>query len=340
LPPRRRKDTDLPACVYRKDGAYWYVKDNRWRRLGPIGDAAALAAALEAYAHLQELEADGGMPALIHDALAHLAARKIPLAPNTLLNYRTAGKILARKLRAFRPSQVEERHVSQVKAGLKRTPNMANRCLSLLRQVFAYAMEERPELGVKANPAATVKRHPEGKRDRLISAEEYAAIYAHAGPRLQVAMDLAIRTGQRVNAVLKIERSQLTEHGIRFGKFKTDTKGIVAWTPELREVVERAKALGGPVSDLTWLVPGVYHPERKADYRSVKEQWDRACKAAGVTGAQLRDLRAVAATAAKRQGLNPQALLQHTSAAQTERYLRGKEEPISTPPSFSKTRHR
>jgi hypothetical protein len=60
----------------------------------------------------------------------------------------------------------------------------------------------------------------------------------------------------------------------------------------------------------------------------------KACLAAGVEDADLRDLRPVAATEAKRQGLDPTALLGHTSQSMTKRYLRDKQTPVVDGPSF------
>jgi len=67
------------------------------------------------------------------------------------------------------------------------------------------------------------------------------------------------------------------------------------------------------------------------NYRTVKLRWDNACAAAGVADAHLHDLRAVAATWAKKQGKDPTALLGHTSLAQTARYLRDREEVVAAP---------
>lgn len=53
---------------------------------------------------------------------------------------------------------------------------------------------------------------------------------------------------------------------------------------------------------------------------TVDLQWNKACLAAGVQDAQLRDLRALSATWAKKQGKDATALLMHSSAAQTARY--------------------
>lgn len=320
-----KRDKHLPPAVYLNHGAYYHVRNNKWVRIG-----ATLQEALLAYANYIAAPA-GTMPRLIDDALEAMRVRKPPLSKSTLDQYKGAAKILKHKLEQFRPEQVQGKHVAAIRASLVQTPNMANRCLTVLRLVFDYALELQI---VANNPAIGIKRHRENKRGRLISSEEYARIYAQAGPRLQVIMDLAIRTGQRITAVLKIKRADLLPDGIRFGKHKTDSKGTVAWTSELRRVVERAKALrGGNVTYLTYLLPH-RDGDKPPDYRSVKDQWDKAVAAAGVEDATLHDLRAMAATTAKRQGKSAQALLMHTSPKTTERYLRDKQEPVVDGPAY------
>jgi integrase len=319
----RQKDRHLPPCVYFKHGAYWYVKGGKWTWLG-----VTLAEALEAYAAIVETP-EGTMPKVIDDALAWMRARKPPLAKSTLSQYAGAAKILKRKLAQFRPEQVQPKHVAAIKVSMAGKPNMGNRCLSFLRQVFDYLLEQQV---IPANPAVGVKRHKEAERDRLLTPEEQAQIYEQAGPRLQVILDLMFATGQRVNAVLTIQLQDLVEKGIRFPQFKTPTKRIVKWTPEIRAATERAKALRGNVRSLTWLLPG--RPGKPPNYRSVKLQFDKACLAAGVENAQMRDYRAVSATEAEKQGKNPTKLLGHTSPQRTRRYLRSKEEPVVEGPSF------
>lgn len=326
----RKKDSHLPPCVYKKHGAYWHVKRGEWTRL-PKEGPSTLTTALDAYARLFETPV-GTMPALIDEALDFMRKRKPPLSPNTLSQYEDAAKILKRKMQQFRPEQVLMKHVAGIKKSMVTTPNMANRCLSFLRSVFDYALEAEGWDEVEGNPAIGVRRYPENKRGRLLTREEYDRIYSHSGDRLQVIEDLLRLTGQRVNAVLRIKVIDLVDEGIRFPKFKTTTKRIVKWTPEIREAVERAKALRGNVRSLVWLLPG--RLGKPPDYRSVKLQFDTACEAAGVEDVQMRDLRAVAATQAKKQGKNPTALLGHTNEQQTQRYLRDKEEPVVEGPSF------
>lgn len=319
----RKSDRHLPQCVYFKHGAYWFVKKGHWERLG-----SSLTSAMAEYGR-RVSEPSSGMAELIDSALATIRPR---IAAITWSQYQTAARKLKTIFAEFSPEQVKPKHIAQMKIGLSETPNMCNRCLSVLRQVFDYALEQQL---IESNPAIGIKRHQEHKRKHLIDSGEYGAIYAAAGPRLQVIMDLLYLTGQRVVDVLSIRYADLREEGIYFEQDKTDARLTVRWTPELRAAVERAKALhGSTIRALTLL----HNRRGKApDYRTVRDQWVKACEAAGILDADLRDLRAMSGTAAKAQGKNPTALLGHTSPAMTTRYLRDKEVPVVDGPSFRQT---
>jgi len=315
----RKSNRHLPPCVYLRHGAYWLVKRGKWTRLG-----SELPGALAEYGRRTTPAAAGAMPALIFEAIAAIPN----IAFSTRRQYDLAGRMLAETFAEFAPEQVEQRHIAQFRQALASTPNMANRCLSVLRQVFAYAVERQL---IASNPAIGVKPHREAKRDRLITPAEFAAIRAEAAPRLRCAIDLMALTGQRVKDVLWLRRDALRDDGIYFRQQKTGAQLVVRWTPELREVVERAKALHGVVSALTLL-----HGRRGkcVDYRTVGLQWKEACAAAGVADVQMRDLRAMAGTAADLQGLDAQRLLGHTSPTMTKRYLRDRSARVVDGPSI------
>jgi integrase len=317
----RKNNNHLPPCVYPKHGAFYYVKGGKWERLG--GD---LKSALRAYAERFEAPAHG-LDDLIDRTLGNLTGK---IAPNTLRQYTSVAGRLKRLLRDFRSAaQITPRDIVELRAGMRDKPSMANHFLSFARQVFDLAIEEGE---IESNPAVGVKRLKETKRERLLTPDEIARIYAESDEQLRVIEDLLCLAGQRVVATLQVKLVDLVDAGVRFPKFKTETKRIVKWTPELREAVERAKALRGNVRSLTYLL-------QEADgqppaYRRVKRRFDAACARAGVADAQLRDFRAVAATAAEEQGKNPTQLLGHTSPSGTARYLRGKREPVVEGPSF------
>jgi integrase len=315
----RKTDKHLPPCVYHNHGAYYLVRGGKWIPLGHD-----LSTALAEYGRTYN-SPKGTMPALIDTVLEHVRPR---LARASYEQYRIAAGKLKNILAEFAPNQVKQKHVAQIKLALANTPNMANRVLSFLRQVFDYALEQQL---VDSNPAIGIKRHKEAKRQRLLSAAEFQAIRSAAGDRLQVIMDLAYLTGQRIGDVLCIRVTDLLEDGIAFAQQKSGVRLVVRWSPDLRSVVERAKTLHGNIRALTLL----HNRRGKApDYRTVRDQWDAACAAAAVTDANLHDLRAMSLTAAKGEGKDATALAGHASPAMTARYLRDRQAPIVDGPSI------
>lgn len=315
----RMKDKHLPRGVYLRHGAYFHVRKGRWENIGKD-----LRTALARYAANME-EPVGGMPDLIDAALSHISHS---LAKNTQKAYKSASRRLKIAFAEFAPDQVKPKHVAALKASMISRQSFANTCLTTLRLIFAYAVEAQL---LDMNPVIGIRPYRTKKRDRLLSIEEYIAIYARSSPRTQVIMDLCIRTGQRIGDVLKIQRIDLLPEGIRFKQQKTHAKGIVKWTPELRAIVERAKTLNGNIRSISLLHD---RTGKVPTYWTTREAWKLACTKAGVKDARLHDLRAFAATVAKQQGMDATALLFHASPAQTTRYLRDKSEPMMDGPSF------
>ena len=309
----RKSDPHLPRCIYHRHGAYYLVRRGKWIPLG-----RDLSIALAEYGRRLETP-KGGMGQLIDDAFDAMRSR---LSKSTRSQYALAARKLKDILVEFAPDQVKPVHVVRIKNAMSRTPNMANRVLSFLRQVFDYALEQQL---IESNPAVSVKRHKEHKRQRLITQVEFDSIYAKAVPRLQVIMGLQYYTGQRISDILRIRVTDLLDEGIRFEQQKTGNRLIVRWTPALRAIVDRAKSLHGNVRALTLL-----HNRRgkPPDYRTVHLQWATAATAAGIPDARPNDLRAMAITAARRQGQDPTALAGHDDTRTTLRYLRDRETPL------------
>lgn len=317
----RKKDKHLPPGVYFKHGAHYLVRAGKWHPLGKD-----LAPALAEYARRAQAPT-GSCDTLIDEAFAVMKPR---LAANTVHQYAIVAKKLKAILAEFSPDQVRAKHAAAIKLAGAKTPNMTNRLLSFARQVFHHALEQQL---VEQNPFIGIRRHAEQKRGRLLTRDEWTRIYASAGPRLQVVMDLLYLTGQRIGDVLAIKRANLGDEGILFVQQKTGARLVVRWTTELRGAVARAEVLHGNVRAFTLL-----HNRRgkPPDYRTVKDQWDVACKAAGVPDAHLHDIRAMSLTDAKRQGKNATALAGHANAAQTDRYIRDHEIPLVDGPSIGR----
>jgi integrase len=321
----RKHNRNLPPCVYHRHGAYYLVKAGKWTRL-----AAELPAALREYARLLD-QPRGGMAQLIAEAMPVILAGK---AENTREQYTVAARRLQDILAEFSPDQVTSRHVAQIRKSFADRYAVANRTMTVLRMVFNYALEEQI---VESNPCTGVKRLAQHSRTRRILPNEYLAIKTKAKPTLQVVMDLCYLTGQRIGDVLKIKRTDLQDDGIYIEQQKTGARLVIAWTPELRNTVDAAKALHGSVPTM-YLLKGLRG--KPPSYHAIWKQWTKACDAAGVEDANIHDLRAMSGTEAEAQGHNPQKLLGHTDAKMTKRYLRDRVVPVVEGPSFGQSNTR
>ncbi|SEI41997.1 Site-specific recombinase XerD [Azotobacter beijerinckii] len=318
----RKTDRHLPAKVYQKHGAFYYVHQNKWERLG-----GTLEEALTAYAKkVQATSSGAGMPALIDRVLTQVSPT---LKPNTVLQYTAAAERLKDILAEFNPDQVLPRHVAAIKNSMAATPNMGNRVLSFLRAVFTYAVEWQI---VDSNPCIGIRRHAEKKRDRYLADEEFQAICAQATENMRVIYQMAYLTAQRINDVLSIRLADITEDGIAFKQQKTDKRLIVKMTPDLADVIARAKALPRSARGLTLFT--TKRTCKPVIYETVKQQWRKACERAGVENATLHDIRAKSLTDAKREGKDATKLAGHADPRMTDRYIRLREIDVADGPTL------
>lgn len=315
----RTKDRHLPACVYQKHGAYWYVKGGKWRKIG-----TDLHAALVEYARIVATP-KSGMGALIGEALPHLIRGK---SASTSRHYTNCAEELKEVFSTFYPEQVRHGDVVEMMDLYKERPAHANHMLTVLKLTFQWALDRGR---LETNPCISVKRAAAPSRDRLISQQEYAAIYKMAAPWLQCIMDMCYLTGQRIGDVLSIRREQLLDAGIYFQQQKTGKRLVVAWTPELRAVLARAAAEQGPVADMSLVLSGRGGKPRL--HSNVWKAFKLAAEKAGVRDVTLHDLRAMSGTEAEQQGIDPTALLGHTDARTTRIYLRDKTAKVVKGPS-------
>lgn len=313
----RKSDRHLPACVYERRGKFYYVKAGKWRPLG-----ADLQSALYEYARIVAQPTDG-MANLIDQALPDvLRDRKgRPLRPSTTAQYTRAAAELREALAEFRPQQLRAVDVRTMLDDYRDTPAVANRLLVVLGKVCQWAVDRGI---IDANPAREVTRYIQTPRDRLIAPGELAAIRALLTPRMQCIVDMAYLTGQRIGDVLAIRRADLVADGIAFTQQKTGTRLVVAWTPELRAAVDRARALTGNLVPQTLFYARGGPPK----YQHVWRAFHKAAERAGVANVTLHDLRAMAATEADADGLDARGLLGHRDRRTTEIYLRSRRVPV------------
>jgi integrase len=259
------------------------------------------------------------MPSVIEDRLPEILAGK---ALRTRKLYESAARKLQAILTEYSPQQIRPADVAGIRRGLAATPSMANRCVSVLRLIFDRLVEDEI---VDRNPCIGVRLHKLTKRTRRLTLAEYQSIMDEATPRLRAVMALAALTGQRIGDVLSMKAADLTDTGIAFQQQKTGTRLVVAWSEQLRDAVTAAQALGG-AGPSEYVLRG--RGPLPMAYGPIWRDWRAACEAAGVTGATIHDLRAMAATESTAQGGDAQALMGHSSATMTARYIRERAVPV------------
>ena len=318
----RKKDRHLPACMYQKHGAYYLVRNGKWERLG-----TDLQDVLMIYAKRMAAGTKGGMPDLIGRAFKHHCEHK-KLSSNTVAQYEAAAERLKTIFAEFSPDQVLPKHVAAVKMDLAGTPNMCNRILSFLRIVFGYALEWQE---VDSNPCIGITRHAEGRRDRYITDAEFGALLNAASPYIRSILEMCYLTGQRIGDVIAIRLADISDEGVSFVQEKTGAKLIVAMTPDLQAVIDRAKALPRKVRTLTLFCSRTGKP---VSYETVKEAFQALREKTGIHDVKIHDIRAKSLTDADREGKNAQTLGGHTDARMSARFLRGRLHKIAQSPTM------
>ena len=304
----RKHNPHLPESVRFKHGAYYLVKAGKWKRLGKT---------LPSEYTTKKSGPDTAMTRLVDAAMDQIYPT---VKASTANNYRSAVKHIKEGLHEFTPAQVTQADIWDFRELFVDIPIMGNTTLSLLRDIFKYAVRKRIVLN---NPVIGVERFPRKSRERLIESQEYAKIYESCPPVVQCIMDVLYLTGQRVTDCIRLSRSQITDEGIHFKQQKTGKKILVEWNDDLRATIERAKALSSDVPSLHFFT-GRGRKTLRID--QVRALWNEACEKAKVPDAQLRDLRAMSLTAvdARKGEEAAMRLAAHSSLAVTRGYLRAK----------------
>jgi len=318
----RKHNRNLPARMYLKHGRYWYVLRGKWHPL-----SKDYAEALLQYSR-HTSSAGNGMTALIDRFLLDVATQK---TVKTQKEYKRLGERLKTIFAEFQPHQVKPHHIAKViDHEAKKAPVQANRLRQLLSVVFSYAVRWGM---VDVNPCRDVKGISVAKRDRYITDAEFAAVQAKANASIGCIMDFCYCTAQRISDVLKVRLSDITTEGVYFEQGKTGKKLMVGMSPELAEVIERAKGLHTKVRGMT-----LFHGRggKQYGYFGVSAMFRRACKAAGVADFHLHDIRAKALTDLDRQGGNAQRLAGHKSATMTAHYVKARDVEVAQSPKMGK----
>lgn len=312
---KRIHDKHLPlrmSCHHGGRRDTYYYRDPGGPK-EPLGHD--LASALLRYAELVG-ERDGS---LMRDVIDAYTVEVLPtLRPSTAKDY---AHILAR-LRAglghMTVPGVTPRAIYKYRS-LWPGPR-GNRHVAVLSAVMGLAVRRGL---IDRNPCRQVKRLTEHARRRYVTDAEFLAVFEKAPKPLRLAMDLAVVTGLRQADLLRLPLSAATEAGISVGTAKTGRALTIAWTPDLRAVVDAARAYKpGKVRATTLLVNSRGERWTGNGFRTAWQRLQRASLEDGTLAERFwfHDLRSRAAGNAP----DGSRLLGHTSDRVTRRhYERG-----------------
>jgi integrase len=328
----------LPPRVHEKHSAYYLVSQNKWVRLCAVKEG--VAAVYRALADMDKPIATSSMPAVVQQWQREVSDKRTPKT-------RANDDYMCRKISAnfveFRVDQVTPKTVRVFLKQFEGMPRTYNGYRATLRDIMKYAESEdlRP---AGSNPVTSVDPMKIQKRGRYITDSEMrrikvGAVYANPHPAtghkmrnrsglmLCALIDLAYLTGQRIGDLLRIKWADVGRDGIMFAPAKvaesTGQKVLIEWTPRLRQLVERIKAIKR--KDITvYLI--TTQQGQPFTYSGASTAWKRAVKRSGVAPCHFHDIRAKALTDKDgAEGIGEaQRMGGHSTQSQTADYVRHK----------------
>jgi integrase len=251
--------------------------------------------------------------------------------PHTQADYRSiVENDILPLLGKMKVAAIEFEHVERLHARItKRAPVRANRVHAVMTTMFNLAVRWKMRTD---NPAKGVSRNPEHGRRRYLKPDELVRLTAALAddPNQQAAdvFRLLLLTGARKGEALSARWDQIDLATGVWTKPHTLTKQkrehAVPLSAPARALLGRLHARGG---GSPWVFPGRDGRGRE----DTKYSWARICKAAGITGLRVHDLRHSYASQVVSAGFSLPvvgALLGHTQPATTARYAHLLDDPL------------
>ena len=261
------------------------------------------------------------------------AERRIALGrmgKRTLTDYRSQCRNVL--LPAFGNRRVADVTRADVERMVDRLrPVQRNRILALTSRLFTLCetWELRPQ---HSNPARGIERAVENARDRVLDADELAALAAaldamdDASPAPVAAIRFAALTGLRIGEVLAVqwEHVDFQTGRLVMPETKTGRRTHDLPTPALELIAALPRINGNPWTFTTGR-------DAPVSYKTVRTAFSGAVRAAGLAEARLHDLRRTVMTQAAVAGVGTHVLrdlLGHKTTAMADRYVRAVGSPV------------
>ena len=241
--PRKRKPEDqwLPPRVYRHTSSFIYK---------PVSGQTVTLCSLDSteetvWREYRKLVASDNardtFATLVEDFLH--SADFADLSTTTRKDYRKHSVPVLKVFGAVHRSKIQPQHVRRyMDLRGQKSRVQANREKAFMSRVFRWAYERGM---VPSNPCQGVRQFKETPRDRYVTDVEYDAVCKVAPVAIKIAMEISYLCAARKGDVLKLSMADVLDEGLFIQQGKTGVKQIKEWTPRLRRVVDKAKAVSG-----------------------------------------------------------------------------------------------
>lgn len=239
-----------PKHVHPKNGAWYYVRQNKWTFLSRIEDGDAVL-----YRELAKvINPTPDRLGMIFQKYLEQAE----IAEPTRREYtRVLNGILTHYFGHMRPDDMLPTDVAQYMETRKREDAAVsgNRERAALSSVYEFAMRNG---WAKANPCRGVRRNKERPSRVYVETPALTEVYGRASPALRLLLNGAYLSGMRLTDLMSLRRDQLTATGILWRESKTGHENETTCKPGMLEVIRRAIEYGdGIATKITKKLPKV-----------------------------------------------------------------------------------
>lgn len=308
---RRSRDFGLPPRMHRKREAYYYVTNGKPRQWIPLGSDLNHARRLWA-----DLEFTGEGETVEDSLTRYTNERAAEWSERTRKQYRHYAKSLTAEFGSLELASLSTPMLDDWQQQNRHRKAWINGCLALLTPALAGAVRRGV---IASNPALNLERFEGNVRERYLTDKEFVAIRSAAPQWLKDAMTLAYFTAMRESDVVALRWSAVSDV-IAVEQKKTGKRQEFIVTPHVRRFLDSVKAR--PILGLFVIATNKGRPITEG---RLQRAFKAACGVAKVTDATFHDIRGKAATDAKADGQDYQALLGHSSKRQSDAYVKAKE---------------
>ena len=255
------------------------------------------------------------------------------LKPATQHQYRAlAQNHLIPAFKKMKMADITYRHVAKLHHDLQNTPYLANRCAAVLSKFFDWC-EKTGYRDRGTNPVRGLEKYREEKRLKFMESSELEAIGEGIAklekqdaidPTIAAALKVMLLTGARCSEILTLKWEYFNESKEKalLPNSKTGAK-VLPIPPTAWEVISALPRVN------EYCFPGRWG---RGHIINVKDTWKRICKAGGISGWRIHDLRHAFASYAANSGKSLPIIgkiLGHSQASTTSRYAHLAENPVA-----------